>query len=170
MPKSLPFTFAVVFAFASFSLGLESAQTFTLRHVHSTHVNSGRIRWSDVPNVPAHMDISLLSNSALANLSPRTHTLQTKKMKVHQPTSQAAFQTLRTNSRKRKRGNSRSGLLDDWEQSLSWEEHDVEGPATDKRETLLALAKMTSNAYYNKGSIGWYDLGKNWTSVSVFIG
>ncbi|KAF8597775.1 alpha/beta-hydrolase [Ceratobasidium sp. AG-I] len=85
-------------------------------------------------------------------------------MRIHRPISQSTFQALRINSRKRKRDKSSFGLLDNWEQSLGWEEHDVEGPATDKRETLLALAKMTSNAYFSKGSIGWYDLGTNWTS------
>ncbi|KAG9095272.1 hypothetical protein FRC06_009968 [Ceratobasidium sp. 370] len=48
--------------------------------------------------------------------------------------------------------------------SLGWEERDVDGPATDKRETLLALAKMTNNAYFHKDEPGWYDLGGNWTA------
>jgi putative lipase involved disintegration of autophagic bodies len=61
----------------------------------------------------------------------------------------------------------RLGPAKSWEQSLGWEESDVEGPATEKRETLLALAQMTNNAYYHKGQVGWYDLGGNWTAVSA---
>ncbi|KAG8739452.1 putative lipase atg15 [Ceratobasidium sp. 414] len=74
---------------------------------------------------------------------------------------------MRTNTRKRRR---EQHLLDqfalggEWGQSLGWEERDVEGPATDKRETLLALAKMTNNAYFHKDEPGWYDLGGNWTA------
>ena len=47
-----------------------------------------------------------------------------------------------------------------------WEEDDVPGPDTSSRETLLTLAKMTSNAYYkNETDDGWWDLSGNWTSV-----
>ncbi|VDB85687.1 unnamed protein product [Peniophora sp. CBMAI 1063] len=46
-----------------------------------------------------------------------------------------------------------------------WEEDEVPGPDTSSRETLLTLAKMTSNAYYaNETDTGWYDLSGNWTS------
>lgn len=140
------------------SLALKSTQTFTLRHVHTTHAESGHIRWADIPHAESARSLS----------TPR-HTLETKSMSVHRPVSQAAFHKLRANSRKRRRENPILGglaLAQDWEQSLAWEEHDVDGPATDKRETLLVLAKMTNNAYFPTKQPGWYDLGRNWTSVS----
>lgn len=47
-----------------------------------------------------------------------------------------------------------------------WEEDEVPAPDTSSRETLLTLAKMTSNAYYkNETDSGWWDLSGNWTSV-----
>ncbi|KAF8758721.1 Lipase (class 3) [Rhizoctonia solani] len=47
---------------------------------------------------------------------------------------------------------------------ICWNEDDVDGPAIDKRETVLALAKMTNNAYLSPEESGWYDLGGNWTA------
>jgi putative lipase involved disintegration of autophagic bodies len=49
---------------------------------------------------------------------------------------------------------------------MGWQEDDVDGPAIDKRETVLVLAKMTNNAYLSPGESGWYDMGGNWTAVS----
>ncbi|KAF7795282.1 hypothetical protein EIP86_006435, partial [Pleurotus ostreatoroseus] len=44
-----------------------------------------------------------------------------------------------------------------------WDEDEVLAPDVTKRETLLLLAKMTSNAYYPEpGTPGWYDLGERW--------
>jgi len=56
------------------------------------------------------------------------------------------------------------GFGKEWGQSLGWNEDDVDGPAVDKRETVLALAKMTNNAYLKPDEAGWYDLGGNWTA------
>jgi putative lipase involved disintegration of autophagic bodies len=51
---------------------------------------------------------------------------------------------------------------------MHWEEHEVLAPDVESRHTLLGLAKMTNNAYVNEtGDPYWYDLGGNWTSVSV---
>ncbi|KAG9118594.1 putative lipase atg15 [Ceratobasidium sp. 392] len=144
-----------------YSLALESDQQFTLRHVHTTHAESGRIRWADVPE--SHIRTSVSSDDSSAHV----HTLQTKRMRTYRPISQTAFHSMRINARKRRReqkslGQTVLGL--GLEQSLGWGEDNVEGPATDKRETLLALAKMTSNAYFRRDEPGWYDLGGNWTA------
>ncbi|KAG9118589.1 putative lipase atg15 [Ceratobasidium sp. 392] len=152
---------AVLLSVLSYSLALESGQQFTLRHVHSTHAESGCIRWADVPESQIRSSVSSDGSSA------HVHTLQTKRMRTHRPISQKAFHSMRVNARKRRREQSSLGqavLGLGWGQSLGWEENDVEGPATDKRETLLALAKMTSNAYFRKDEPGWYDLGGNWTA------
>lgn len=47
-----------------------------------------------------------------------------------------------------------------------WDETDVEGPNVRDRETLLMLAKMTSNAYTQPGAKDWYDIGPDWNNVS----
>ena len=48
---------------------------------------------------------------------------------------------------------------------LNWGEEEIVGPDVESRETLLALAKMTSNAYLQPDDKEWYSLGKNWTTV-----
>ncbi|KAG8691028.1 putative lipase atg15 [Ceratobasidium sp. 395] len=84
-------------------------------------------------------------------------------MKVHRPISQDAFHAARKR-RKQKSPFGRVGLWKEREQSLGWDEDDVEGPAVDKRETVLVLAKMTNNAYVEPNESEWYDLGGNWTT------
>jgi lipase ATG15 len=50
-------------------------------------------------------------------------------------------------------------------QDLHWDEEEVIGPDVESRETLLELAKMTSNAYVEPGDPYWYDLEGNWSKV-----
>ncbi|CAE6456607.1 unnamed protein product [Rhizoctonia solani] len=117
------------------------ALEFTLRHVHHAHPDTGQILWADA-------DVSFASGSG------NVHTVDTRSLTIQKP-----------------------GSLDDWNewsnmpstlrtsQTPDWKSHKTVGPATDKRETLLALAKMTNNAYYKDSwTVGWYDLGGNWTS------
>ena len=49
--------------------------------------------------------------------------------------------------------------------ALDWEEDDVLGPDVTQRETLLLLAKMTSDAYFVPGASGWYNLTDEWNVV-----
>jgi lipase ATG15 len=145
---------------------IESSQTFTLRHVHETHADSGRIRWSDISE---NTIASSLSSGTLSYHSDtRSHVLYTRPMNIPRPISQAAFHAHRRKSRKSRKRRREASIFvpGDSDQSLGWEEHEVEGPMTDKRETLLALAKMTNNAYFKDGQVGWYELGGNWTNVS----
>ncbi|KIY48178.1 alpha/beta-hydrolase [Fistulina hepatica ATCC 64428] len=51
---------------------------------------------------------------------------------------------------------------------LEWDEETVVGPDVSKRATLLELAKMTSNSYYEPNDKEWYDLGSRWNSTSPF--
>ncbi|TFY58574.1 hypothetical protein EVG20_g8095 [Dentipellis fragilis] len=48
--------------------------------------------------------------------------------------------------------------------SLGWDGDEVQGPDIEQRETLLTLAKMTNNAYFEPGETGWYDLSGNWST------
>lgn len=50
---------------------------------------------------------------------------------------------------------------------LDWDEEETVGPDTESRDTLLVLAKMTSNAYLQPDDKGWYSLGENWTTVRL---
>lgn len=52
--------------------------------------------------------------------------------------------------------------------SGEWDEDEIESPDVTNKDTLLALAKMTSNAYYDSpdtGKSGWYNLGNKWNIV-----
>ena len=46
-----------------------------------------------------------------------------------------------------------------------WDNVQVPGPDVESQETLLQLAKMTSNAYNTDLSGEWYDLGPGWNTV-----
>lgn len=54
-----------------------------------------------------------------------------------------------------------------------WIESIVNAPDVENRATLLQLAKMTNNAYYNTSDKGWYTLEPFWgnmvSSAFVFI-
>jgi len=54
--------------------------------------------------------------------------------------------------------------------ALDWDEDEIPGPDVSKRETLLLLAKMTSNAYVEPNTDGWYNLTDGWGAVGrLFI-
>ncbi|CAE6444148.1 unnamed protein product [Rhizoctonia solani] len=158
------FTLLISLSISAISLAIDT-QSFTLRHVHRTHADTGRIRWSDVSQDT--ISTSQLSEETPDGSSTHTHSLHVRRTDVHRPVSQAAFQAARVHSRKRKKEKSvlgRFALDREWGQSMGWKEDTIEGPAIDKRETVLALAKMTNNAYLSPGETGWYDLGGNWTA------
>lgn len=48
---------------------------------------------------------------------------------------------------------------------LDWQEDEVPGPDVMRRETLLLLAKMTSNTYFQPYKRGWYNLTDDWNVV-----
>lgn len=48
---------------------------------------------------------------------------------------------------------------------VDWNEDEIEGPDVTDNETLLLLAKMTSDAYLSPGDADWYDLGEKWNVV-----
>ena len=48
---------------------------------------------------------------------------------------------------------------------LDWQEDEVSGPDVTRRGTLLLLAKMTSNTYFEPHKRGWYNLTDEWNVV-----
>ncbi|KAI0029789.1 Alpha/Beta hydrolase protein [Vararia minispora EC-137] len=83
------------------------------------------------------------------SLASERYSVGTRALRTARPPSFAAIQAAR-----------RGDAL-----GFGWEEEDIHGPNVDERETLLTLAKMTSNAYARPGDSGWYDLGGNWNTV-----
>ncbi|CAE6479959.1 unnamed protein product [Rhizoctonia solani] len=119
------------------------ALEFRLRHVHHARPD-GRILWADA-------DVSVAS-------AENVHTVETKTLTIQRP---ASFNEWKESRDKRRQ----TPLTLRTQLQLDWKTHETLGPATNKRETLLALAKMTNNAYFKDSkAVGWYDLGRNWTS------
>lgn len=114
--------------------------TFTLRHQHSVAQGS-RVIFSD--NLGSHN-----------GFSSGAFTINTKPITAHRPTSFDAHSAARRRSMRF--GQTDSGL---------WNEVTIPGPDVMDRETLLTLAKMTNNAYYERNDTGWYELGDKWNTV-----
>lgn len=121
------------------------ALTFELRHQHAVS-STAHVVFADVSatNIYSYKD----------GRSP--HLVQTRPITTHRPPSFGAVSNARIQSIR-------------YGQSLDipWEEDEVIGPNVQSRETLLELAKMTSNAYVEPEDPGWYDLGGKWTQVRL---
>ncbi|ETW83412.1 hypothetical protein HETIRDRAFT_458744 [Heterobasidion irregulare TC 32-1] len=120
------------------------ALQFELRHQHAV-TPSAHVYFSDIPPLRA-------SANGDGGSYPQSYAVHTRPVVTHKPASAAAFARARTRSMQRAES-----------EALWWDEDEVQGPDTEKRETLLMLAKMTSNAYIAPTDPGWYDLGGNWT-------
>lgn len=107
---------------------------FTLRHEHAIS-NDSRVIFSDIPT----------------NLLADQITLQTKHIRTHKPSSNEAFIRARS-----------SMWLNQQSEADLWIESIVNAPDVENRATLLQLAKMTNNAYYNTSDKGWYTLEPFW--------
>lgn len=127
---------------------------FELRHLHAV-TSSAHVYFTDIaPSSPSRFT----NNTLCTNTYDHPISIQPRRITRHRPSSIEAFSLSRT----------RSILREESDASLGWEEDEVEAPDVESRETLLVLAKMTSNAYYDgPEEAGWYDLGGNWTQVSI---
>ena len=130
--------------------GGASRLTFQLRHLHATSEH-GHVLFSDV-------DCRPLCGGNLTTYVSEIYTLDTKFTSIHRPRSFDAIEDARYRSMKF-----------DQSTQLDWHEDEIIGPDTESRETLLALAKMTSNAYLQPNDKGWYSLGGNWTTVRLTL-
>lgn len=118
------------------------ALNFHLRHFHAA-TSSAHVYLSDVPH-----ELSTASGFSSTPLSIFASPIRTTR-----PSSLDAFTAARHMS---ERGQSAK---------LDWEEDEVPGPDVTRRETLLLLAKMTSNTYFKPGANGWYNLTDEWDVV-----
>jgi hypothetical protein len=123
---------------------LRNTLNFRLRHFHAV-TPSAHVYFADVP---LHSSLHHDSQPLAVPIAPvRTARLP----------SAAAFSEARALS---VRGQSTT---------LGWEEDEITGPDVSKRETLLLLAKMTSNAYIGPDTDGWYNLTDEWGVVRSFF-
>ncbi|KAI0091008.1 alpha/beta-hydrolase [Irpex rosettiformis] len=112
---------------------------FELRQQHAV-TSEGAILFNDVSR----------TQQAL-NFGQETHAIPTRRVQRARPLSPEVFQQARARSRLFKEN-----------VAIDWEEDEIVAPDAEKRETLLALAKMTNNAYLEPGEAGWYELEKQW--------
>lgn len=116
---------------------------FHLRHFHVA-TSSAQLYFADAP----HDYISSASS-----LTPAPLSIVTSPLRTTRPSSLDNFQAARRLSMR-----GQSALLD-------WQEDEVPGPDVTRRETLLLLAKMTSNTYFEPHTRGWYNLTDEWNVV-----
>ncbi|KAJ7613843.1 Alpha/Beta hydrolase protein [Mycena polygramma] len=100
------------------------------------------------------------SRSVFANISPSLlgdyYEIPTKSIETHRPPSAEAFSDARLFAMR----HAQSPVF-------AWNKVQVAGPDVTKRETLLQLAKMTSNSYYEPGHKSWYPLN-GWNASTPF--
>jgi putative lipase involved disintegration of autophagic bodies len=142
MLTALPTTLRLVLAAFLWSKAPDSATPtsirFQLRHEHAV-ANGSRSVFSDV------------SPSFLGDY----YEVSTKNIETYRPPSAAAYADARLFSMR----HAQSPMF-------TWNSVKVAGPDISKRETLLQLAKMTSNSYYGEtGHKSWYPLD-GWNAVS----
>ena len=121
--------------------------TFQLRHLHAVSEH-GHVLFSNVHHTS-------YAGNLTADASEE-YTVDTRLLPSYRPPSLDAVKNARYRSMKY----GQSTLMD-------WDEEEIPGPNIESRETLLTLAKMTSNAYLQPDEEEWYPLGENWTTVRL---
>lgn len=124
-----------------------SDKRFTLKHA----VHQGTTRYR---GLSARADFP----PSVSTSSLNAHTIRTVRQRITRAKDPKAYLLARGTSLEQAQCAS--------EQAVEWQDVDVEAPDTSHRETLLALAKMTSQAYDNDTS-GWEPGYGGWNLVSV---
>ena len=147
LPSFTSFIFALFSVFLPPDVSkhpINNTLNFRLRHFHAV-TPSAHVYFADVP---LHSSFHTDTQSLSIPITP---------VRTARPPSAAAFAEARTLSM---RGQSAA---------LDWEEDEILGPDVSKRETLLLLAKMTSNSYLEPFTDGWYNLTDQWGIVRRLV-
>jgi putative lipase involved disintegration of autophagic bodies len=118
--------------------GATPGLTFQLRHQHGV-TNDSRVLFSDI------------APSFVAG----TYAVNTRHVDIQSPLSYSDFTRARLRSMRHMQS-----------ESFLWEKKKVLGPDVQSRDTLLQLAKMTHNSYFETDHPQWYELD-GWNSVSL---
>jgi len=129
-----------------------ATMSFHLRHVHSVSRNdSRRVVFSDF--VPGKGFWSEEEDEDYS-YKVKTHPILT-----HRPSSLHAFNQARFNY----------DSIHPQSPAALWNPIQVPAPNVTDRETLLTLAKMTNNAYFQSSNdSNWYDLGTEWDNNGTY--
>lgn len=113
--------------------------SFQLRHEHAI-TNDSRVIFSN----------------AVPSFAADSYAVSTSNIQTHRPQSAKAFHSARLRS-----------IRHDQSEHVLWDTTDVLGPNVEERETLLTLAKMTSNAYTSPTASDWYT-SDGWNKSTPF--
>ncbi|OAX32964.1 alpha/beta-hydrolase [Rhizopogon vinicolor AM-OR11-026] len=134
----------------------------------------GSLLWLDSPQPPAvqsapspislHLrhqhaitnDSRVIFSDMAPSFAADSYDVGTLKIQTHRPQSAKAFHSARLRS-----------IRHDQSERVLWDPTDILGPNVEDRETLLALAKMTSNAYTTSTTSDWYVLD-GWNKSTPF--
>jgi lipase ATG15 len=126
----------------------DNALSFQMRHMHAV-ASSAQVYFKDVPPEP-------LSVNGIAY--PPAVSIPTSPMRTSRAPSLHEF----TAARHMSKHGGQSAIL-------NWQEDEVPGPDVTRRETLLLLAKMTSNSYFVPEHSQWYNLTDEWNLVRCLL-
>ncbi|KLO19678.1 alpha/beta-hydrolase [Schizopora paradoxa] len=115
---------------------------FELRHAHAI-TNDSRIIFADVAT----------------SFQAAEHIVGTRSIMTHRPQSFTAFSKARARMR---------DLMES--DANLWQSSETVAPDVQDRDTLLELAKMTSNAYFSKDDKSWRPLSPYWGNTSYPFG
>lgn len=150
-----PLLFSLACLFWINNSGVPSQQaaprlSFQLRHQHAV-TDTSQVVFKNIH------DSELISHTLVSPQDPYIYSVLTSHLTTYKPSSLFAFHSARL----------RSSLHAQSDAAL-WNMVEISGPDATDRETLLALAKMTSNAYMAGPDTGWYNVkGFNIVSYSI---
>ncbi|KAJ8586221.1 alpha/beta-hydrolase [Rhizopogon salebrosus TDB-379] len=98
----------------------------------------------------------IFANTAPSFAAANSYAVSTLNIQTHKPQSANAFHSARLRS-----------IRHEESERVLWNPTDVLGPNIEDRETLLTLAKMTSNAYTTPTESDWYALD-GWNKSTPF--
>ncbi|TFK63120.1 alpha/beta-hydrolase [Pluteus cervinus] len=144
LPNALQFLLATV-------LGRQATTTtprslkFHLRHAHAAVLSADDDSFDTAAARPRVIFSDYSPSSAFVS---DDYAISTTTVVAHKPPSFDAFSQARHRSMRFQQS-----------ESLTWKDVEVDGPDVTKRENLLMLAMMTSNAYFERGNKEWYEVG-----------
>ncbi|CAE6386765.1 unnamed protein product [Rhizoctonia solani] len=107
-------------------------------------------------SISTHISFTPTDSDSQTVLS-KPHVLRTRVQTVHQPRSIDDIQRVRERS-----------LRLHQSEPIEWVKKDVLAPDVTDRETLQELAKMTANAYAQRGKPNWWAMNERWNESFPF--
>ncbi|CUA76939.1 hypothetical protein RSOLAG22IIIB_06403 [Rhizoctonia solani] len=111
--------------------------------------------YAHTASIPTHISFTPESDSQTVLSKP--HVLRTRVQTVHQPRSINDIHRVRERSLRLQQS-----------EPIEWVQKNVLAPDVTDRETLQQLARMTANAYAQKGKPNWWEMSERWNESFPF--